>query len=86
MSIHILPFVHTEPRHGLLANPLQALANWHLAWKEHRRRRADMALLMSMDQHLLEDIGFKPGQPRSSAGLMQLHPAVLATCLQPRSK
>ena len=50
------------------------------SWKERRRRKADLALLMSMDPHVLNDIGVKiVHQPFTGAPMAQTHPAVLAT-------
>ena len=77
--------VTSQTRPGVMAIPMKALNSLLAAWKEHRRRKADLALLMSLDPHILSDIGVKLVRtPYDGGSIVSLNPAVLAATMLPR--
>lgn len=80
--MHVIPVTHSSPRADFLFHPFKALSVTLSAWQQRRRRRADLALLMSMEPHMLRDIGVALAEPHGPSGMLQWHPAVLATTLQ----
>ncbi|WP_421696459.1 DUF1127 domain-containing protein [Aestuariivirga sp.] len=80
-------FGSTRPlaRPGNTFRPLQAFAALFTAWQERRRAKADLALLMSMDPHVLQDIGVTlVHTPYDNGSIISHHPAVIATTMAPR--
>jgi len=68
---------------GFLAHPLQSFSVTLTAWMERRRERADAALLMKLEPHMLRDIGVTLAEHRGARGMLKWHPAVLATTMEP---
>jgi uncharacterized protein YjiS (DUF1127 family) len=86
MSMHAIPVTQSSPRADFLSHPFKALSVTLSAWQQRRRRRADLALLMSMEPHMLKDIGVTLADEENRSGMLQWHPAVLATTLDGRSQ
>lgn len=80
--MHAIPVTPSSPRADFLSHPLKALSVAFGAWQQQRRRRADLALLMSMEPHMLQDIGVSMAERNGASSMLQWHPAVLATTLQ----
>lgn len=82
MTLEILADTRTLSRPNILLRPLQAISALAAGWKESRRRKADMALLMSMDPHVLQDIGVSIiHTPYDGGSIVSLNPAVIATTM-----
>ncbi|MFN4142408.1 DUF1127 domain-containing protein [Aestuariivirga sp.] len=76
-SYEIIP---QRARHGLASRAWRVLSHAAEAWRENRRRKAQLAELMSMDPHVLSDIGVKLTPVSSAASsLVEFTPAVVAT-------
>ena len=80
--MHSIPVSQAHSPTSFLTDPLRALSVHLAAWKARRRRRHDLALLMSMENHMLRDIGINPVEiGREEGSVLMLHPAVLATSM-----
>lgn len=77
--MHSIPLAQTVSFAGVLAHPLKTLSTAYGTWKASRRRRADLALLMSMDSHMLNDIGVILSESKGPSAVLKWHPAVLAS-------
>ena len=86
MTMHVIPVSPSSPRADVLSHPFRALSVVFSAWQQSQRRRADRALLMSMEPHMLQDIGVALAEQSGSSGMLQWHPAMLATTLKGSSK
>jgi uncharacterized protein YjiS (DUF1127 family) len=82
MTMHAIPVTQPSPRADFLSHPLRALSVAFGTWQQQRRRRADLALLMSMEPHMLQDIGISLADRNAASSMLQWHPAVLASTLQ----
>ena len=68
---------------SFLSHPLQSFSITLAAWNERRRNRAGARLLMSLEPHMLKDIGVILAEPRGTGAMLRWHPAVLATTMEP---
>lgn len=79
--MHAIPLIQSSSRSAGLSHPFAVLAMSFRAWKQRRRRQADLAMLMSMEPHMLKDIGVTLVDRHGASGMLQWHPAVLASTL-----
>lgn len=83
MSIHTLPVSRPLSQPGFLSRPIQAIWSTLATWGARHRQRADMALLKSMEPHMLDDIGISLAEfPHQGGSVLTFHPAVLATTVR----
>lgn len=83
MAMHSIPVAQAASRPGYVSSTLTTLAMRLNAWRQQQRQRADMALLMSMEPHMLKDVGIELTEQRGASAVLRWHPAVLATTMQP---
>lgn len=81
MKTQAIPVSQATSSQGFLSLALSSVTARLGGWQERRRHSADLALLMSMEPHMLEDIGVHLAEKRGANAVLKWHPAVLATTL-----
>lgn len=80
MTTQSYPVNRSTSRNGFAVRAWGALTHAAEAWRERRLRKAQLAELMSMDPHVLSDIGVKLTPANSAvSSLVEFTPAVVAT-------
>ena len=81
MKMQAIPVSQATSRQGILSLALGSVTARLGSWRQRRRHSADLALLMGMEPHILEDIGVHLAETRGANAVLKWHPAVLATTL-----